>query len=202
MKLAQKRSSEAYQKLIFQPLHDEVKSVLDINGEKVVKKFSNNLQQRISSISASAESAPKQHQQHQHISASAALAHQQHQRISSISILAELVKCTGRDICPYTSINSGHTSLYTLTRLDTTRHASDTTRHHQTGSRHHQTQPDIHQTMVLWVCEASEVNNWTEFKLGPIITRLRRLYIWFTEVIHVKIQKASSWSDRQGSDKN
>ena len=30
MKLSQKRSSEAYQKWIFQPLHNEVKSVLDI----------------------------------------------------------------------------------------------------------------------------------------------------------------------------
>ena len=112
--------------------------------------------QRISSISASAH---QQLQRISSISASAASAHQQHQqhqRISSISILAASVACTGRDICPYTSINSDHISLYTLTPPDTTRHASDTTRHHQTCIRHHQTPPDMHQTIsdrlavVLW----------------------------------------------------
>ena len=33
-----------------------------------------------------------------------------------------------------------------------------------------QTPPDMQQTMVLWVCEASEVNNWTALELGPVIT--------------------------------
>ena len=79
----------------------------------------------------------QKHQQFSSISASAPSAHQQQHCISSISILA--VKCTGRHVCPYTSINSGHISLYTLTPQDTTIHASDTTRHHQTCSRHHQT---------------------------------------------------------------
>ena len=79
------------------------------------------------------------------------------------------VKCTGRDICPYTSIYSGHISLYTLTPPDTTRHASDATRHHQTCSRHHQTLPDIHQTMsdrlavVLWWF--IELYSWSRFFL-------------------------------------
>ena len=84
--------------------------------------------QHFSSISAAAASAHQQHQRISSNSASAATLHQQHQRISSISILA----ASGRDICPYTSINSDHVSLYTLTPPDTTRHASDTTRHHQT----------------------------------------------------------------------
>ena len=43
----------------------------------------------------------------------AASVHQQHQRLSNI--LASSVTWTGRDICPYTSINSGHISLFTLT---------------------------------------------------------------------------------------
>ena len=91
--------------------------------------------QHFSSISAAAASAHQQHQRISSNSASAATLHQQHQRISSISILAASVTCTGRDICPYTSINSDHISLYTLTPPDTTRHASDTTRHHQTCTR-------------------------------------------------------------------
>ena len=35
-------------------------------------------------------------------------------------------------MCPYTSINSGHFSPYTLTPPDNTRHASDAIRRHQT----------------------------------------------------------------------
>ena len=84
-----------------------------------------------SSISASAQ------QQYWRIlsnSASAAALHQQHRRIG---ILAASVSCTGRNICPYTSINSGHISLYTLTPPDM----------HQTPPDMLQTPPDMHQTM-------------------------------------------------------
>ena len=107
------------------------------------------------------------HQQQHCISSIIASAHQQHQHLSII--LAEWVTWTGRDICPYTSLNSDYISLYTLTPRDTTRHASDTTRHHQTCSRHHQTPPDMHQTMsdrlavVLWWF--IELYSWSRFFL-------------------------------------
>ena len=57
---------------------------------------------------------------------------------------------------------------------------------HQTPPDMLQTPPDMQQTMVLWVCEASEVNNWTEFKLRPVITRLRRLCAKIAEVMRNK----------------
>ena len=38
---------------------------------------------------------------------------------------------------------------------------------HQTPPDMLQTPPDMQQTMVLWVCEASEVNNLTVLAVGP-----------------------------------
>ena len=92
---------------------------------------------------------------------------------------------TLRHICPYTSINSGNTSLQTPTLPDTTRHHQTSIRHHQTCPRHHQT-CTRRQTMLMWVSEALEVNNWTAFDSLDLSSQQ-----WESE----KSENASSRSD-------
>ena len=99
----------------------------------------------------------------------AATVHQQQQ------CFAVSVTYTGRNICPYTSFNSGNTSLHTLTPTDTTSQASATTRHASDTTRHAQ---DVRQ------CFCESVKHW-KWIIGQYSTRWTRTS-----------EKASSRSDR------